>query len=117
MQACILVPLFVMDYSPRLGRLVPVPRLRVAMSVAVGMCLIAGFLIAVVLNSALAIRFEDKQLGPEPALTVPPATAIGPIDALTEVVLPAGHDDDPLLTGPDGPVWATVCDGWVTHGG
>ena len=45
-------------------------------------CLLAGHAFAGVLNSQLAIRFEDKTLPPEPTTTVTPAQRPAPVDAL-----------------------------------
>lgn len=66
--------------------------------VAAVACLLVGFLLAQQLSSALAIRFEDKALPPEPTTAVQLAQALGPIAPVADVELPDGSQDDPLLT-------------------
>lgn len=60
--------------------------------------LVAGYAFSGVLASALAIRFEDKELPPEPTTVVSAAPETGPVDALGDITVPEPLTDDPLLT-------------------
>ena len=66
-------------------------------TIAAVACLLAGFVFAGQLSSALAVRFEDKELPPEPTTTVLPASELAPIAPVAQVDLPEGSGDDPLL--------------------
>ena len=78
--------------------LVPRHVTAVVAAVAAVVCLLAGFVFAQQLGSALAVRFEDKTLPPEPTTTVVAASELAPIAPVAQVDLPEGAAVDPLLT-------------------
>ncbi|MDO5502740.1 MAG: hypothetical protein Q4G67_06145, partial [Actinomycetia bacterium] len=73
-------------------------RFGIAGAVLAVLSLVVGYAFSTVLSSQLAIRFEDKELPPEPTTTVSAASAPAPVDSLTGVALPPEYADDPLLT-------------------
>lgn len=72
--------------------------IRLIALLAAVLCLLAGYLVAGVLNSALAIRFEDKTLPPERTTQVRPAEPLGPVAALGSMEITCPCADDPLLS-------------------
>ena len=71
----------------------------IAALLAIG-CLLAGNAFAGVLNSQLAIRFEDKTLPPEPTTTVTAAVRPSPVDALdlSAIAVDASAGPNPLAS-------------------
>ena len=73
------------------------PRWALGAALALVACLLLGYLAAGLLNDALAISYNEKDLPVEPTL-VAPTDAPAEVRPIESIALPAGASDDPLLT-------------------
>ena len=73
------------------------PRWGLGAALALVACLLLGYLAAGLLNDALAISYNEKDLPVEPTL-VAPTDAPAEVRPIESIALPAGASDDPLLT-------------------